>query len=50
LNMVLIVENPVKSAIALACVPLFHFFIKTFRVRGGATRPATLVLKVKRHD
>jgi hypothetical protein len=50
LNMVLMVKNPLKSAIVLACIPLLHFFIKTFRVPGQETRPATLVLKVKRHD
>jgi hypothetical protein len=50
LNMVLMVENPVKSVAAMVCVPILHFFVKTFRVRGFETRPAHLVLKVKRHD
>lgn len=50
LNMVLMVENPVKSVTAMVCVPIFHFFVKTFRACGVETRSAHLVLKVKRHD
>jgi hypothetical protein len=50
LNMVFMVENPVKSVAAMVCVPILHFFVKIFHVRGFEIRPASLVLKVKRHD